>query len=88
MSRARLRAAHQAPPTPPDLLLRSFEPPDVAIHGTGLAVLLAPAYQLLAGQEAPEGMDARPASLDKQTGAGAQVRGDDPLGADGPSGQD
>jgi uncharacterized Zn finger protein len=54
VSRARLRAVHAAPPAPPDLLLRSFEPPDVVVRGTGLADLLAPAYQLLAGQDAPD----------------------------------
>jgi uncharacterized Zn finger protein len=92
VSRARLRAAHPAPLAPPDLLLRSFEPPDVVIRGTALAALLAPAYQLLAGQEAAarpqEGMDARPDSLDKQTGADSQVGPDDRLDADGPLGQD
>jgi uncharacterized Zn finger protein len=88
VSRARLRAAHPAPPAPPDLLLRSFEPPDVVIRGTGLAALLAPAYQLLAGQGAPEGMGAQPDSLDKQAGADSQAGPDDRLDVDRRSGQD
>jgi uncharacterized Zn finger protein len=44
---ARLRAASTARVTAPDLLLRSFEPPAVAIRGRDLADLLAPAYQRL-----------------------------------------
>jgi hypothetical protein len=36
--------------TPPDLLLRSFEPPAVAVRGQDLADLLTPAYQRLARQ--------------------------------------
>lgn len=63
VSRARLRAAHPAPAAPPALLLRSFEPPDVVIRGMGLAALLAPAYQLLAGED----------SLDDQSGADGQL---------------
>jgi hypothetical protein len=38
-----------APMTASDLLLRSFEPPPVAVGGQDLADLLAPAYQRLAG---------------------------------------
>jgi uncharacterized Zn finger protein len=57
VSRARLRAAQATPPVPPDLLLRSAEPPDVQIRGAGLAGLLGPAYQRLAGQDAPLGLD-------------------------------
>jgi uncharacterized Zn finger protein len=92
VSRARLRAAHPAPPAPPDLLLRSFEPPDVVIRGAALTALLAPAYQLLAGQERvdapPEGMDAQPDSLGQQTGADSQVGPDDGMDADRQLGQD
>jgi uncharacterized Zn finger protein len=48
LSPARLRAMPAAPATAPDLLLRSFEPPAVAVRGRDLADLLAPAYQRLA----------------------------------------
>jgi uncharacterized Zn finger protein len=51
LSPARLRALPAAPVAAPDLLLRSFEPPAVAVRGEDLAALLAPAYQRLAGQE-------------------------------------
>ena len=57
LSRARLRAAQTAPPVPADLLLRSVQPPDVQIRGAGLAALLGPAYQRLAGQEVPLSLD-------------------------------
>ncbi len=49
LSQARLRALPAAAATVPDLLLRSFEPPPVAVGGKDLADLLAPAYQRLAG---------------------------------------
>lgn len=52
LSPARLRAMPAAPLTPPDLLLRSFEPPPVAIRGKDLADLLAPAYERLAAGDA------------------------------------
>jgi uncharacterized Zn finger protein len=48
MSAARLRALPPAPATPPDLLLRTFEPPALLVRGTDLPDLLAPAYELLA----------------------------------------
>jgi uncharacterized Zn finger protein len=51
LSQARLRALPAAPVAPPDLLLRSFEPPAVAVRGQDLAALLGPAYQRLAGRE-------------------------------------
>jgi uncharacterized Zn finger protein len=54
MSRARLRAVQATPPSPPDLLMRSVEPPDVQVRGQGLAALLTPAYLRLAGQEPDE----------------------------------
>jgi uncharacterized Zn finger protein len=44
---ARLRASPSARVTASDLLLRSFEPPAVAIRGRDLADLLTPAYQHL-----------------------------------------
>jgi uncharacterized Zn finger protein len=51
LSPARLRAMPTAPVTVPDLLLRSFEPPAVAVGGKDLADLLAPAYGRLAGED-------------------------------------
>ena len=57
VSRARLRAAQASPPVPADLLLRSAQPPDVQIRGMDLAGLLGPAYQRLAGQDVPLGLD-------------------------------
>jgi uncharacterized Zn finger protein len=57
VSRARLRAAQAAPPVPPDLLLRSAQPPDVQIRGMDLATVLGPAYQRLAGRDVPLGLD-------------------------------
>jgi uncharacterized Zn finger protein len=49
LSPARLRAMPAAPVTAPDLLLRSFEPPAIAVRGRDLADVLAPMYQRLAG---------------------------------------
>jgi hypothetical protein len=57
VSRARLRAAQAVPPVPADLLLRSVPPPDVQIRGADLVALLGPAYQRLAGQDVPLGLD-------------------------------
>jgi uncharacterized Zn finger protein len=57
LSPARLRARPSegarpaAPATAPDLLLRSFEPPAIAVRGQDLADLLAPAYRCLAGDD-------------------------------------
>ena len=51
LSPARLRAMPAAPVTAPDLLLRSFEPPAVAVRGRDLADVLAPIYQRLAGHD-------------------------------------
>jgi uncharacterized Zn finger protein len=54
LSLARLRALpalRASPVSAPDLLLRSFEPPAVAVRGQDLAALLTPAYQRLAGTE-------------------------------------
>jgi uncharacterized Zn finger protein len=48
MSPARLRALPPAPATAPDLLLRSFEPPEVLVRGQDLPTLLTPAYERLA----------------------------------------
>lgn len=48
MSAARLRALPPAPATPPDLLLRTFEPPSLLVRGTDLLALLVPAYEQLA----------------------------------------
>src|SRR5215472_15202195 len=49
LSPARLRAMPTAPVTAPDLLLRSFEPPTIAVRGRDLADVLDPIYQRLAG---------------------------------------
>ena len=69
VSRARLRAVHPSTPAPPDLLLRSFEPPRLVIRGTPLATLLAAAYQALAGPGAAEsGPDALAAGPDAPDG--------------------
>jgi uncharacterized Zn finger protein len=51
LSAVRLRATPATPATAPDLLLRSFEPPAVAVRGQDLADLLAPAYRRLAGAD-------------------------------------
>jgi uncharacterized Zn finger protein len=51
LSPARLRAMPTAPVTVPDLLLRSFEPPAIAVRGRDLADVLAPIYQRLAGHD-------------------------------------
>ena len=51
LSPARLRAMPTAPVTAPDLLLRSFEPPAIAVRGQDLADVLAPIYQRLAGDD-------------------------------------
>jgi uncharacterized Zn finger protein len=53
MSTARLRALPPAPATAPDLLLRTFEPPQVQVRGADLLTLLTPAYQKLAVPDAP-----------------------------------
>jgi uncharacterized Zn finger protein len=48
MSQARLRVLPPSPATPPDLLLRIADPPEVQVRGTALRDLLAPAYASLA----------------------------------------
>ncbi|HTS98038.1 MAG TPA: SWIM zinc finger family protein [Streptosporangiaceae bacterium] len=53
MSPARLRALPPAPATPPGLLLRTFEPPEVVVRGQDLLDLLIPAYRRLAGDDEP-----------------------------------
>jgi uncharacterized Zn finger protein len=53
-SQARLRALPPSPVTPPDLLLRLADPPDLDVRGTELRDILAPAYARLAGPEADE----------------------------------
>ena len=55
MSAARLRALPPAPATAPDLLLRTFEPPQVLVRGEDLLTLLTPAYQRLAGHDESAG---------------------------------
>jgi uncharacterized Zn finger protein len=51
MSQARLRVLPPSPATPPDLLLRIADPPQLQVRGTGLRELLAPAYATLAAPE-------------------------------------
>jgi uncharacterized Zn finger protein len=59
LSQARLRALPASPATPPDLLIRISDPPDLQVRGTALRDLLTPAYTSLAAAEAnPPGEDA------------------------------
>ncbi len=51
MTQARLRSLPAVPAGAPDLLLRTFEPPDVLVRGKDLVALLIPAYRRLAGQD-------------------------------------
>jgi uncharacterized Zn finger protein len=50
LSAARLRALPPATPAPPDLLLRSLDPPMITAGGKDLVTLLRPAYLLMAGE--------------------------------------
>ena len=52
LSPARLRALPPAPAAPPDLLLRSIEPPFITAGGLDLVTLLRPAYLAMTGTEA------------------------------------
>jgi uncharacterized Zn finger protein len=61
MSQARLRVLPPSPATPPDLLLRIADPPQMQVRGVGLRELLAPAYARLASPEAPAATEAAPA---------------------------
>jgi uncharacterized Zn finger protein len=54
LSPARLRALPPAPAAPPDLLLRSVEPPFITAGGMDLVTLLRPAYLAMTGSE-PDG---------------------------------
>jgi len=54
LSQARLRALPPSPPTPPDLLLRLSDPPDVVVRGSSLRDLLSGAYARLA-DDGPDG---------------------------------
>jgi uncharacterized Zn finger protein len=49
LSQARLRTLPASPATPPDLLLRIADPPDLQVRGTSLRDILTPAYAQLAG---------------------------------------
>jgi uncharacterized Zn finger protein len=51
LSQARLRAVPPSPATPPDLVLRVSDPPEVEVRGQRLDDLLAPAYSRLAGEQ-------------------------------------
>jgi uncharacterized Zn finger protein len=52
LSQARLRALPASPATPPDLLIRISDPPELQVRGTDLRDLLIPAYASLAAPEA------------------------------------
>jgi uncharacterized Zn finger protein len=52
LSPARLRALPPAAAAPPDLLLRSFEPPFITVGGMDLVTLLRPAYVAMTGGDA------------------------------------
>ena len=54
LSPARLRSLPPAAAAPPDLLLRSVEPPLISVGGQDLASLLRPAYLALAASDPPE----------------------------------
>ena len=51
LSQARLRALPPSPVTPPDLLLRIADPPELQVRGIDLRDLLASAYDRLAAPE-------------------------------------
>ena len=51
LSPARLRALPPAVPAPPDLLLRSVDPPLLTAGGMDLVTLLRPAYLAMAGAD-------------------------------------
>jgi uncharacterized Zn finger protein len=53
MSAARLRALPPVPAAPPDLLLRTFEPPPVVVRDHDLVTLFTPAYHRLADPDDP-----------------------------------
>jgi uncharacterized Zn finger protein len=55
MSTARLRALPPVPAAAPDLLLRTFEPPQLQVRNTDLITLLGPAYHRLAVPDEPAG---------------------------------
>jgi hypothetical protein len=57
LSPARLRTLPPATAAPPDLLLRTFEPPLIAVDGRDLVTLLRPAYLRLAGEAVGEAGD-------------------------------
>jgi uncharacterized Zn finger protein len=61
MSQARLRVLPSSPATPPDLLLRIADPPQLVVRGTGLRDLLAAAYATLAAPEAAVTTEGGPA---------------------------
>ena len=58
LSATRLRALPPAPAAPPDLLLRSLEPPFITAGGMDLASLLRPAYIAMTGSDSDGDDDA------------------------------
>jgi uncharacterized Zn finger protein len=55
LSQARLRTLPASPATPPDLLLRISDPPDLQVRGTSLRDILTPAYAQLTEPEPESG---------------------------------
>ena len=55
LSQARLRTLPASPATPPDLLLRISDPPEVQVRGTSLRDILTPAYAQLTEPEPESG---------------------------------
>ena len=54
ISQARLRTLPPAAPAPPDLLLRTAEPPPLTVGGQDLVTLLRPAYLAMTAADAPD----------------------------------
>jgi len=65
MSQARLRSLTVVPASPPDLLLRTFEPPAVAVRGKDLVTLLSAAYRRMAGQQEEAAGEPGPAGAER-----------------------
>lgn len=74
MSQARLRARPVVPAAVPDVLLRTFEPPQTRIRGRALVELLTPAYLRMTGTSEPDASDPR-ASEPRASGRGARKPG-------------
>jgi uncharacterized Zn finger protein len=64
LSPARLRSLPPAVAAPPDLLLRSLEPPFFTVGGMDLVTLLRPAYMAMTGGDAADGSSEEGAHAD------------------------